>query len=182
MKYLGIDIDENLNWKQKISDIAISFNRAKAILSKLRHFIDRKTLKSIYHAIFEPHLCYCSLVWAQSSNLIIKVFVLQKKSLRIIYLRNHNTNTSPLFRESSILKLPDEIVLETCLCINKYFNNFLPIIFKNWFTLSTDFHIYNTHWSNLGCLVVPPYNTKLYGRNTVSFSGVYTWELFRESK
>ena len=63
MKYLGINIDENLNWKQQISDIAIKLNKANGILSKLRHFIDRKTLKSIYHAIFEPHLYYSSLAW-----------------------------------------------------------------------------------------------------------------------
>ena len=36
MKYLGINIDENLNWKQQISDIAIKLNKANGILSKLR--------------------------------------------------------------------------------------------------------------------------------------------------
>ena len=54
MKYLDIKTEENLNWKQQISDIAINLNRRNVILSKLRHFTDRKTLKSIYHAIF----CY----------------------------------------------------------------------------------------------------------------------------
>ena len=148
VKYLGINIDENLTWKQQISDIAIKLNKANGILSKLRHFIDRKTLKSIYHAIFEPHLYYSSLVWAQNSNSIKRLFVLQKKSLRIIYFLNHNADTSPLFRDLNILKLPDKIALENCLFINKYFNKFLPTIFKNWFTLSSDFHTYNTRWSN----------------------------------
>ena len=68
VKYLGIKLDENLNWKQQFSDIAIKLNRANPILSKLRYFIDRKSLKSVYHAIFEPHLCYYSLVWAQNLN------------------------------------------------------------------------------------------------------------------
>lgn len=55
MKYhLGVKIDKNLNCKLKISDTAIKFNRANAILSKLRIFVDSKTLKAIYHAIFEP--------------------------------------------------------------------------------------------------------------------------------
>ena len=62
VKYLGIKIGENLNWKQQISDITIKLNRANNILSKLRYFIDRKTLKSVYHVIFEPHFCYSSLV------------------------------------------------------------------------------------------------------------------------
>ena len=173
VKYLGINIDENLNWKQQISNIAIKLNRANGILSKLRHFIDRKTLKSIYHAIFEPHLYYSSLVWAQNSNSIKRLFVLQKKSLRIIYFLNHNAHTSPLFRELNILKLPDKITLENCFFINKYFNKCLPIIFKNWFILSSPFHTYNICWSNLGCIVVAPHNTKIYGRNSINISGVY---------
>ena len=31
VKYLGIKIDENLNWKQHIHDIAIKLNRANAL-------------------------------------------------------------------------------------------------------------------------------------------------------
>ena len=38
VKYLGINIDENLTWKQQISDIAIKLNKTNGILSKLRHF------------------------------------------------------------------------------------------------------------------------------------------------
>ena len=174
VKYLGINIDENLNWKQQISDIAIKLNKGNGILSKLRHFIDRKTLKTICHVIFEPHLYYSSLVWAQNSNSIKRLFVLQKKSLRIKYFLNHNAHISLLFRELNILKLLDKIALENCLFMNKYFNKCLPAIFKNWFTLSSDFHTYKTRWSNLGCIVVPPHNTKLYGRNSVNISAVYT--------
>ena len=179
LKYLGINIDENLNWKQQISDIAIKLNKANGILSKLRHFIDRKTLKSIYHAIFEPHLCYSSLVWAKNTNSFKRLFVLQKKSLRIIYFLNHNAHTSPLFRDLNILKFPDKIALENCLFINKYFNKCLHTIFKNWFTLSSDFNTYYTRWSNLGCIVVPPHSTKLYGRNSVNISAVSHGIIYR---
>ena len=42
-------------------------------------------------------------------------------------------------------------------------------------TISSHFHNYNTRWSSLGCIVVPPHNTKLYGRNSVNISTVYTW-------
>ena len=180
VKYLGINIDGNLNWKQQISDIAIKLNKANGILSKLRHFIDRKTLKSIYHAIFEPHLYYSSLVWAQNSNSIKRLFVLQKKSLRIIYFLNHNAHTFPLFRDLNILKLPDKIAVENCLFINKYFKKCLPTIFKNWFILSSDFQTYSTRWSNLGCIVVPPHNTKLYGRNLVNISAIYSWNYLQK--
>ena len=125
MNYLGIKIGEMLNWKQQISDVAVTSNKENAILTKLRHFIDRKTLKSIYHEKFEPHLCHFSLLWAQNSNSVKRLFCFAKKARRI------NAHTSPLLRESNILKLPDKIALENCLLVDKCFNKFLPIIFKN---------------------------------------------------
>ena len=57
VKYLDISINEKLNWtKPQSSDGAIKLNKENGILSKLRQFIDWKTLKTIYHAIFKPHL------------------------------------------------------------------------------------------------------------------------------
>ena len=137
VKYLGVSTDENLNSKQQISDIAIKLNKANGILSKL-------TLKSIYHAIFELHLYFSSLVWEQKSSSTKRIFVLQKKPLRIIYFLNLNAHTSLLFGELNILKLPDKNAPQNCLFINKYFNQCLPTIFKNWFTLSSHFHTFNT--------------------------------------
>ena len=68
VKYLGIKIDKNLTWASHVNDVAVKFNKANAMLSKVRHYVDRKTLKMIYHSIFESHLYYSSLVWAQNSN------------------------------------------------------------------------------------------------------------------
>ena len=88
----------------------------------------------------------------------------KKKSLRIRYFRNHNAHTSPLFRESNILKLPNKVTVENSLFINKYFNTSPLTILNIWFTPSSDFHTLKTYGFNLGSLVVPPYSTKIYGR------------------
>ena len=64
-------------------------NRANAILTKSRPFIDRKTLKPIHDAIFETQ-CYFSLVWPQNLNSTKRLFDMQKKSSRIICLQNRN--------------------------------------------------------------------------------------------
>ena len=56
-------------------------------------------------------------------------------------------------------KLPDKITQKNCLFMKKCFNKFLPTIFENWFTLSSDFHACSTCWSNLGFFTVPPANT-----------------------
>ena len=95
VKYLGIKTDENLNWHEQINNVAVKLNRANAMLSKVRHFIHKKTLKSIYHAISESHLFYSCLVWAQNINSIKRLYILQKKYLRLMYFLN--CNAQPLF-------------------------------------------------------------------------------------
>ena len=39
VKYLGITIDANLNWKHCVTDIAIKLNRSNAHLFKIRNFV-----------------------------------------------------------------------------------------------------------------------------------------------
>ena len=42
LRYLGIKIDENLNRKIHIHDLASKLNRTNAVLAKLRHFVNRE--------------------------------------------------------------------------------------------------------------------------------------------
>ena len=107
----------------------------------------------------------------------IKLIILQKEIHADCIFQSIYANESSLFRESNILKLPDKVVLESCL--NKYFNNFLPKIFKNWFILSSDFHTYSTGWSNLVCLVLLSHNTKQYG-NSVNINTIYKWDYLND--
>ena len=79
VKYLGIYIDKNLACKHHVNNLAITFCTANAMLSKIRHYLDKKTLLSIYYVIFESHLSYASLVWAQNSSLV-KSFLFLKKN------------------------------------------------------------------------------------------------------
>ena len=51
-KYLGLVIDENLNWKFHLEQLAVKLRKVNGILSKLRHFLTTVTLKSIYYALF----------------------------------------------------------------------------------------------------------------------------------
>ena len=145
------------------------------MLSKIRHYVDRPTLKSIYHAIFESHLYYSSLVWSQNSNSIKRLYILQKKALRIMYFQERNAHTGPLFKDLGILKLFDKVSLENCKLISKSLRKELPAVLNNCFTLSSNVHNHYTRLSNLGLLNVPSHNTKTYGRYSVSVNAIYIW-------
>ena len=115
VRYLGIQIDKRLTWKRQINHVALKLNKANAMLSKLRHTLDSKTLRSVYYAIFESHLCYASLVWAQNTNSVKRLHLLQKKSLRIMFFQSTNSHTAPLFKVSTILRSFDNTDIENCL-------------------------------------------------------------------
>ena len=144
VKYLGIKIDENLNWKQHIHDIAIKLNRANALLSIIRNYVNKLTLRTIYFAIFDSHINYANLIWGQNLHSLSRIIILQKKALRIMNFQSRDSHSSPLFKSNHILKLEDKILIENILFINKSLSNLLPAIFKNWFTFCSDVHNYQT--------------------------------------
>ena len=149
VRYLRIQIDKRLVWKQQINHVALMLNKVNAMLSKVRHAWDIKTLRSVYCSIFESHLCYASLVWAQNTNLVIRLHLLQKKSLSMFF-QSRNSHTGPLFKVFKIIQSFDETALE-----NKSLKELLPSIFNNWFEFSFESHPHDTRWSNPGCLKYP---------------------------
>ena len=56
VRYLGIKIDQSLNWKDHINDIAVKLNRANAPLFKIRNFANITISKTIYLAIFDLYI------------------------------------------------------------------------------------------------------------------------------
>ena len=111
MKYLGVKIDQHLTWKPYIDGISTKLNKANPMLSKLRHFVDQKTLKAIYHALFESHLYYSFLVWEQNFKSTKRLFILQKKALRLVFFLRREVHTNTIFKGSNILKSHDKIAL-----------------------------------------------------------------------
>ena len=83
VKYLGVKIDENLNWKDQTYDIVTKLNRGNALLYKIRNYFSFNTLKAIYFATFDSHINYANLIWGQNPNSKLRIITLQKKALRI---------------------------------------------------------------------------------------------------
>ena len=71
------------------------------MLSKIRHYADIKTLKSIYHAIFESHLSYVSFLGQKRLHILHK-----KKSFRLF--RNRDAHRGPFFKK---LKFSEKVAL-----------------------------------------------------------------------
>ena len=84
-KYLGVIIDENLNWVPQIDKMCAKLASVCGILSKVCHFLDRNALMLIYNSLVESRLRYGILSWSSVPlNQLNRLKVLQNKALRFI--------------------------------------------------------------------------------------------------
>ena len=56
-----------------------------------------RDLKSVCHVAFESHVHYACIIWGHNAYTINRFFILQKKALTLIYFKERNTYTQPLF-------------------------------------------------------------------------------------
>lgn len=63
-RFLGITIDENLNFRQHIDHICTKLSKITGILYRIRHNLTTHAMICIYYTLFYPHLFYCVPIWA----------------------------------------------------------------------------------------------------------------------
>ena len=102
--FLGIIIDNKLNWKAQTDSIAKKLSKTIGIINKLKHYLPLYTLKTIYDSLINSSLNYGILCWGFKQN---RIFQLQKKAIRTITRSKYNAHTEPLFKKLNILKVND---------------------------------------------------------------------------
>ena len=86
-KFLGIVLDDAINFKCHISELCRKLNFALLLLRCARPFLDEKTMVSLYYAYFYPHLIYGIEFYGHAANChlhVNQIYLLQKSALRII--------------------------------------------------------------------------------------------------
>ena len=82
--FLGVIIDENLNWKSEISHATNKISKSIGIIHKSSFYLPTKTLRTLYYSLVYPFLFYCNLVWASTYKTnLVRLVVLQKRVMRI---------------------------------------------------------------------------------------------------
>ena len=85
-KFLGVHIDDQLNWECHIKECKRKLNYAIATISRIKKCIPEGLHKNLYHTLFESHLAYCISVWGGiPDSQIDELFVIQKKCLRVLF-------------------------------------------------------------------------------------------------
>ena len=148
--FLGVILDENLNWKSEISHVANKVSKSIGIIRKSNFYLSTKSLRTLYFSLVYPYFFYCNLVWASTykSNLV-RLEILQKRVVRTIAKTHFYAHTDPIFRNLGILKFHDIHLLQLGLFMYSYQNRALPLKFDCKFTLQKEIHSYHTRNSHL---------------------------------
>ena len=96
-KYLGVQIDCSLDWKEQIKAVTAKVSRAIGFLKHATKFLPRVTLENLYIGIVEPHLRYCCSIWGCcGSSEINQLQKLQNRAARIVTNSSFDTPSRPL--------------------------------------------------------------------------------------
>ena len=105
-KFLGVIIDDILNWKQHILFLKSKLKKIIWITNIISKFINKKALLHIYNSIFLPHIKYCNIFWGNTYKSNVScIYILQKRMIRIICKKHFLHHTNGLFIDNSLLKI-----------------------------------------------------------------------------
>ena len=107
-KFLGIIIDENLNWKPHIQLFKSKLSKTLSIIYKSSKLINYDGMLTLYCSLFLPYLTYCCEIWGNTYATNVNcIYVIQKKVVRIIYHEEGLDHTNCLFKQLHSLKFHD---------------------------------------------------------------------------
>ena len=86
-KFLGIVIDEDLNWGQHIQHLRKKLRSITGAICRIRKSMPADLYLKVYNSLFESHLTYGITVWGVSINNQEndKLFIVQKQCIRILF-------------------------------------------------------------------------------------------------
>ena len=118
--------------------------------------------------------------------------VLQNKLLKVLLAKNYKYSTNKLHNDLKLIKVKDIAKLEASTFIHNYFNNKLPPVFNNYFTLITEIHdrvtrrsekdiYFKTYKTNIGISSMKSIGAKNWNELSNSYKDIKNMKTFRKS-
>ena len=174
-KFLGIIIDNKLNWNKHIKCISRKIAKGTGIIIKAHKSFEAETLLNLYNALIFPHITYGIHVWGTAAAVHLhRLHLFQKKNVRIICGVPPRTHTDPLFKDLKIFNIDQIRDYFIALFMYKLSHHMLPSMFENMFICTWDVHDYYTRQADLLYIQYAP--TKRSQR-TIKYYGKKLWNI-----
>ena len=139
--FLGLTIDEHLNWKAHILKISNKIAKSIGIINRLKRYLPLSILRTLYNALVLPYFQFSILNWGFKANKVVR---LQKRAIRVITNSKYNTHVEPLLKKLNLLKISDIFRNSLLKLYYKYKSGNLPHYVMHMFSAEPNDHNYNT--------------------------------------
>ena len=145
IKFLGVFIDEFLNWKMHINKKTNIIVKNLGMMNRIKNQIPLSTRKTLYNSLILPHLSYGIVAWGNTRSKEIKrLKLIQKRAMRFITKSKYNSHTIPIFKSQQLLTLNDIFKVQCCKIYQKRLKGQIPQYFINQIFTAEQIHNYNT--------------------------------------
>ena len=146
IKFLGIMVDEHLNWKDHINVIENKLSKNLVLLHKAKQFLNAKAMKSLYFSFIHSYLKYGNVVWCSTSiNETKKLFSKQKQAIKIIPMADIHANLNSDEKMKDILNIYKLNLYQILNIMLRSRTNSIPETLQNKFKIIE--HNYSTRYS-----------------------------------
>ena len=105
-KYLGINLDQTLNFNYHLKNVVNTISRKLYIFSKIRRFLNVKTSIILYKTMILPFFDYGDVVYMFSnSNILHKLDRMHLRGLKISLKADHKMSDNVIFNDCKISNL-----------------------------------------------------------------------------
>ena len=155
-KYLGITIDDSLNFDAHIKFLENKLACSLGIQFKTRQYLNTSTLVQLYYSTFHAYLSYGVIIWGSTfKSYLNKLSSLQNKVVRIICNGKWADHVSIFYKNLQILKLTDFFRLELATFTYKAKKKTIQMAFQPFFFKVTEVYKRTTRASTSRKLFVP---------------------------
>lgn len=179
VKFLGIYLDENLSWKSHINHVCKKISKSIGIIFRARLHLSPETKLLLYYTLIYPYLNYCNIIWSSTYiSHLNRIFLLQKRAVRILTNSDFLAHTAPLFQRLKILDIYKINSFFTGKFMYFYYKQLLPPTFLHLFIKSNEVHSYNTRNAKMYRTHSCKTTTK---QHTILFNGPKLWNSLPEN-
>jgi len=172
-KYLGMYLDEKLNWKQHVEYVVNKLVKLRGAFNYLAKVIDKECVQQIYYAYVFPYIRYGIEIYGVCDISVMKQLQIeQNKLLKIISQKDRRYGTNKLYSELKLLKCADIHKYFIGVFVYKQQNNMLPGIFSDYFRVNHNVKSRCTRQSK--DLYTPLFKTKS-GQKSLVYAGAKLW-------
>ena len=173
MEYLGVILDNKMNWHNHIQYVCTKLSKAAGIIYKVRKKVPHKVLLLLYHSLVATHLRYGIASWGSAKTTALgKLKNLHSKIVRYMTFTPQDTDVSMQFKRLNLLTIDEIYTLEISKFMFRYSISTLPSSFDEYFRNIE--HHYNTRTKTNSSLDLPRPRTD-FGKQSVKYNGVKIW-------